>query len=78
MEYSFLLPFIEVKMAPKGKATLPKTLPPAMKKNTKGKKKANKEEVDQLRSKSKNKKEEEDEEDGSGSSELLGESVYFF
>ena len=62
------------------KATLPKTVPPAMKKNMKGKKKANKEEVDQLRTKSKNKKEEEDEEDESESPEIMEgeEPVYFF
>ena len=45
------------------KATLPKTVPPAMKKNMKGKKKANKGEVDQLKPKGKAKKEDEDEED---------------
>ena len=45
------------------KATLPKTVPPPMKKNMKGKKKANKGEVDQLKPKGKAKKEDEDEED---------------
>ena len=60
--YSFQHLLTEAKMAPKGKAPLPKTVPPAMKKNMKGKKKASKEELDQLQPKSKNKKEEEDEE----------------
>ena len=55
------------------KATLPKTVPPAMKKNMKGKKKVNKEEVDQLKPKGKAKREDEDEEGESESSELVEE-----
>ena len=58
-------------MAPKMKATLPKTVPPPMKKNMKGKKKATKGEIDQLKPKGKAKREDEDKEEESESSELV-------
>ena len=53
------------------KATLPKTVPPAMKKNMKGKKKATQGEIDQFKPKGKAKREDEDKEEESESSELV-------